>query len=60
MAIQNDSVQAYLKEMGRYPFLSYEEEIEFARQAKEGNLGAKQKMIECKHCNCLIGENNFV
>ncbi|QUY45566.1 RNA polymerase sigma factor RpoD/SigA [Acaryochloris marina] len=32
---------------GRYPLLSHEEEIELARQAKAGNLRAKQRMIEC-------------
>ncbi|ABW32932.1 sigma-70 family RNA polymerase sigma factor [Acaryochloris marina] len=47
MATQNDSVQAYLKEMGRYPLLSHEEEIRLARQVKAGDLKAKQRMIEC-------------
>ena len=47
MATQTDSIWTYLQEIGRYPLLSHEEEIELARQAKAGNLKAKQRMIEC-------------
>ncbi|QUY45912.1 RNA polymerase sigma factor RpoD/SigA [Acaryochloris marina] len=47
MATNNDSLHLYLQEMGRYPLLSHEEEIELARQAKVGSLRAKQRMIEC-------------
>ena len=47
MATSTDSIHFYLKEIGRYPLLSHEEEIELARQAKAGNLRAKQRMIEC-------------
>ncbi|ABW32266.1 sigma-70 family RNA polymerase sigma factor [Acaryochloris marina] len=42
-----DSTQSYLQEIGRYPLLSPEEEINLARQVKAGNLRAKQRMIEC-------------
>ncbi|ABW31813.1 sigma-70 family RNA polymerase sigma factor [Acaryochloris marina] len=47
MATNYDSLHYYLQEMGRYPLLSHEEEIELARQAKAGSLRAKQRMIEC-------------
>ena len=47
MTTHTDSTGAYLKEIGRYPLLSHEEEIQLARQAKAGNLRAKQRMIEC-------------
>ncbi|QUY45671.1 RNA polymerase sigma factor RpoD/SigA [Acaryochloris marina] len=40
-----DSLHSYLNEMGRYPLLSSEEEIELARQVKAGNLQAKKRMI---------------
>lgn len=47
MTLDRDSLHYYLKEMGRYPLLSHEEEIELARQVKAGNLKAKQRMVEC-------------
>lgn len=45
MITTQDSLHSYLSEMGRYPLLSSEEEIELARQVKAGNLQAKKKMI---------------
>ena len=47
MAPIHDSLHFYLKEITRYPLLSHDEEILLARQAKAGNLRAKQRMIEC-------------
>ena len=45
MTQDRDSLHFYLREMGRYPLLSHEEEAELARQVKAGNLRAKEKMI---------------
>lgn len=47
MASKHDSLHFYLKEMGRYPLLSHEEEIELARQIDAGSLQAKRRLIEC-------------
>lgn len=45
MATTQDTLLSYLNEMGRYPLLSTEEEIELARQVKAGNPDAKEKLI---------------
>ena len=39
-----DPVKVYLKEIGRVPLLTPEEEVEVARKASEGNLYAKNRL----------------
>lgn len=42
----SDPVRVYFSEIGEFPLLSAEEEIELARQVKKGVSGAKNKLIE--------------
>lgn len=42
----DDPVRMYLKEIGKVPLLSAEEEIEFARLMSEGDIEAKRKLAE--------------
>lgn len=42
----DDAVKMYLKEIGRVPLLSHEEEIELAIEIANGNIVAKQKLTE--------------
>lgn len=42
----NDPVKLYLKEIGRVPLLTGEEEIELAQKILEGNQVAKQRLTE--------------
>lgn len=41
-----DSINEYLKEIRKYPLLSFEEEIELSRKIQSGDLAARKKMIE--------------
>ena len=42
----DDPVKVYLKEIGRVPLLTSEEEIELAIRIKEGDVAAKQRLSE--------------
>lgn len=42
----NDVTQLYLNEIGVSPLLTPEEELSLARQVRQGDFGARQKMIE--------------
>ncbi|MBQ0001778.1 MAG: hypothetical protein KBT01_09650, partial [Clostridiales bacterium] len=43
----DDPVRLYLKEIGQYPLLTAEEEIELCRQMEEGSTFAKKRLAEC-------------
>lgn len=43
-ASSSDSVQMYLREIGRYPLLSSEEEIELAKKIEKNDEAARQKL----------------
>lgn len=43
--ISSDSVQMYLREIGTYPLLRGEEEVELAKRIAEGDESAKQRLI---------------
>ncbi len=44
--IADDSVRLYLREIGKIPLLSADEELELAKQVVAGDIGAKEKMAE--------------
>jgi RNA polymerase primary sigma factor len=41
----SDSLQLFLNEIGRYPLLTAEEEVELAKRIERGDLEAKERMI---------------
>jgi RNA polymerase primary sigma factor len=43
--VTTDSLQLFLNEIGRYPLLTAEEEVELAKRIERGDLAAKEKMI---------------
>ena len=42
----DDPVKMYLREIGKIPLLTYEQELELARKVLEGDEEAKQKLVE--------------
>lgn len=44
--VSTDSVQMYLREIGRVPLLKAEEEVYLAKRIEKGDLAAKQKLTE--------------
>ena len=43
----NDSVKMYLRDIGKYPLLTREEEIDLAKRIEQGDKAARDKLINC-------------
>ena len=61
-----DPVRMYLKEIGKVPLLSAEEEIELAQRMEQGDESAKKRLAEAKsapggfHCQAVCGPGHAV
>ncbi|MFH1744725.1 MAG: sigma-70 family RNA polymerase sigma factor [bacterium] len=44
--LSSDSIQMYLKEIGRVPLLNGAEEVELAKRKEQGDVAAKRRLIE--------------
>ena len=44
--VSTDSVQMYLKEIGKVPLLKGPEEIDLAKKIEKGDVGARKKLVE--------------
>ncbi len=44
--ISADSIQMYLREIGKVPLLKHEEEVMYAKRKEKGDINAKKKLIE--------------
>ena len=42
----SDSVRMYLKEMGKYPLMTAEQEVECAKKIEQGDVSAKEELAE--------------
>jgi RNA polymerase primary sigma factor len=47
LKLADDDVQDYLQQVGSFPLLSKEEELELAHQVRAGNARARERMAEC-------------
>ena len=53
-----DSVRAYLKEIGRYPLLSYEEEVALAKIIEQGGVAGERAKQDLANANLRLVVNN--
>ncbi len=44
-AVTSDALQLFLRDVRRYPLLDKEQEVELAKRIEQGDLGAKEQMI---------------